>query len=296
MYYIIYEIKNLINDKIYVGFHKTSKIDDGYMGSGKYIKRAINKYGIDNFSKKIIKLCSTEKEMIDLEKEIVNEDFLLGNVYNLKLGGSGGFRKGFIATQDKKYISYEEFICGNHNGVNKNKIPVIDSIGNKFITFVDNEKIKTKEYVPCFHKNGTVNVFNKFNKMIKITKEEYNLNKSEYVSIYKNKTTVKDKDGNSFVVSTNDERFLSGELVGITRGQSFQESEYIIYDNNGIEKIHITNENFTDYLKNNNLPSVFWKSQLEGGIPIYQKIGSNRKRLEEKDLLKYKGWYCKRIK
>ena len=272
MYYIIYEIKNLINDKIYVGFHKTSKIDDGYMGSGKYIKRAINKYGIDNFSKKIIKLCSTEKEMIDLEKEIVNEDFLLGNVYNLKLGGSGGFRKGFIATQDKKYISYEEFICGNHNGVNKNKIPVIDSIGNKFITFVDNEKIKTKEYVPCFHKNGTVNVFNKFNKMIKITKEEYNLNKSEYISIYKNKTTVKDKDGNSFVVSTNDERFLSGELVGITRGQSFQESEYIIYDNNGIEKIHITNENFTDYLKNNNLPSVFWKSQLEGGIPIIKRL------------------------
>ena len=61
------------------------------------------------------------------------------------------------------------------------------------------------------------------------------MNKSDYVSIYKNKTTVKDKDGNSFVVSTNDERFLSGELVGITKGQSFQDSEYIIYDNYGVE-------------------------------------------------------------
>jgi len=43
MFYYLYEIKNLINNKIYVGVHKTNDLNDGYMGSGKVIRRAIKK-------------------------------------------------------------------------------------------------------------------------------------------------------------------------------------------------------------------------------------------------------------
>lgn len=52
--YIIYKTVCLENNKIYVGQHKTSNLEDGYLGSGKLIKRAIEKYGKDKFKREIL--------------------------------------------------------------------------------------------------------------------------------------------------------------------------------------------------------------------------------------------------
>lgn len=92
MFYYLYEIKNKIDGKIYIGVHKTKNLDDAYMGSGKLLNRAIKKYGIENFEKTILKTFNTVKEMYDAEKEIITDDFLLReDTYNIKLGGLGGF-------------------------------------------------------------------------------------------------------------------------------------------------------------------------------------------------------------
>ena len=95
MFYTVYKITNNINKKYYIGKHQTKDLNDGYMGSGKLLKRAIKKYGLDNFSKEILHVFQTEQEMNDKEKELV---ILQEMCYNLCEGGKGGF--GYINDMD----------------------------------------------------------------------------------------------------------------------------------------------------------------------------------------------------
>lgn len=88
MHYLIYKITNLVNGKIYIGAHKTDNLDDDYMGSGKLIVRAIEKYGIENFQKDILFEAESVEEMFDKERELIE---MGSHSYNLKLGGEGGF-------------------------------------------------------------------------------------------------------------------------------------------------------------------------------------------------------------
>ena len=90
MHYIVYKITNQLNGKFYIGVHTTKNIDDGYMGSGTYLKRAIQKHGIENFKKEILFVFDSEEAMYLKEEEIVNEEFLMTeNTYNLRVGGFG---------------------------------------------------------------------------------------------------------------------------------------------------------------------------------------------------------------
>ena len=62
---VIYETVNLINGKKYVG--KDSKNNPSYLGSGKYLKAAIKKYGKINFTKTILEICTSLEELNNRE-------------------------------------------------------------------------------------------------------------------------------------------------------------------------------------------------------------------------------------
>lgn len=92
MLYTIYKTTNTSNGKIYIGCHRTENLNDDYIGSGKALKYAISKYGKNSFVKEIMFVFHTEDEMLQKEREIVNEQFIKRtDVYNLKLGGEGSW-------------------------------------------------------------------------------------------------------------------------------------------------------------------------------------------------------------
>ena len=89
MHYFVYETRNNVNGKTYVGVHSTQNIDDGYLGSGKYLRSAIKKYGKDNFSRTILHEFECIEDAFLKESEIVDLDFVKrSDTYNMVVGGS----------------------------------------------------------------------------------------------------------------------------------------------------------------------------------------------------------------
>ena len=92
MKFIIYKITNLVDGKIYVGKHQTEDLNDGYLGSGKLLRRALKKHDRKKFIKEILHVYETEQEMNDREKELVTEEFCKRkDTYNICEGGQGGW-------------------------------------------------------------------------------------------------------------------------------------------------------------------------------------------------------------
>jgi len=103
--FIVYCTTNLVNNKIYIGVHRTNpEYFDGYLGNGCYVNQpstykdaktkfqcAIIKYGSKKFKRTTIAIFDSEDDAYMLEADIVNEQFLQRpDVYNMALGGKGG--------------------------------------------------------------------------------------------------------------------------------------------------------------------------------------------------------------
>lgn len=86
-YHFIYKTTNLINGKIYIGLHSTKDLNDGYLGSGKIVLQAIEKYGKENFKRDILEFCDKREDLSDKEKYWINIYNAISEGYNLREGG-----------------------------------------------------------------------------------------------------------------------------------------------------------------------------------------------------------------
>jgi len=88
-YHYVYQTKNTVNGKTYIGRHSTNNLLDGYVGSGKLLRRSINKYGKDKFICIILMFFDTYQESVDEEKWLVTKIYCEDkNNYNIVEGGS----------------------------------------------------------------------------------------------------------------------------------------------------------------------------------------------------------------
>ena len=93
-YGFIYITTNIINNMKYIGQKKYDNRGEwrSYLGSGKYLKRAIKKYGRKNFIRDIIVTANNEEELHNLEIEFIKKYNAVDNkdYYNIAEGGEYG--------------------------------------------------------------------------------------------------------------------------------------------------------------------------------------------------------------
>ena len=196
----IYKITNTLNGKIYIGKDTTS--DPKYYGSGLLIRRSINKYGIDNFTKEIIDITEDYNELSNKEiywiKHFNSTNPEIG--YNISEGGDGGntlsnhpdldiIRKKISDNDPKKGKTYEEAF-----GIEKAK-----SYKEKLLKKIHNSILSQKAIEK--NKKNWEEYWVKYTERCKFLKSEIQLGNIEpYIDELNN---IKAKSYNSFLLNTN---------------------------------------------------------------------------------------------
>lgn len=238
MYHYFYKIINKLNNHYYYGIHSTDNLNDGYMGSGRNLRRAINKYGIENFEKEIIKFFDTREECAKYEQLIVNENLVLAkDCYNISLGGEQTCCKGTVPVIENESgicirVPIEDKHKDEFSPLNSGFVTVIDKTTNKTVRITTVEYYSNKDKYLNIHPFPKNSIFvyknDDKNKVIfMIDKSEFDKTKYTIADNHfkKEHVCVKDKGGKRFFVSKNDPRYLSGELVFISTGYKFTEEQ-----------------------------------------------------------------------
>lgn len=187
---IVYLTTNIKNNKIYVGVHSTENPNkfDGYIGNGINIYHpstnahptcpfhyAVKKYGFNSFIRNTIKIFDTREDALNLEKEIVDENFILrDDTYNIELGGVDPPKSDKIVY---KYDLQGNYICEYINSLVASKAVGIktgvsfaathNTISGGFLwSYTKVDKLDISKYFVSIQ-NKKIYTYNKFGNFVK---------------------------------------------------------------------------------------------------------------------------------
>jgi hypothetical protein len=158
MVFIIYKTTNLVNGKFYIGKHNQSTdLFDGYYGSGSLLKKAIKKYGKDNFIRETLFKFDNEHSAYQKEISVISENLTNPLCYNLRTGGTG---RSYNSTEQSRHLQsksalarwedtdqYNTMLLERQNRYTTNSgKEIIDNISNSVkALWEDSEYIKKQE-------------------------------------------------------------------------------------------------------------------------------------------------------
>lgn len=283
-YHYFYKITNNLNGHYYYGIHSTNDLNDGYMGSGTRLRYAYEKYGIENFTKEILKFFETREDAAKHEANVVNEILIKDeNCYNISLGGDGWKMVG-TATMKDKYGNYcrvplndSRIKSGELVGPAKGKANYRDSNGNIIQVSTNDPRIISGELTSQIKGIGVYKDSN--GNIIQLPIDDPRVLSGDVVGVYKGKITVKDKTNKYFAVSVEDPRYLSGELKPIWCGKKHKQETKEKWKNTYKRIKHQQGEKNSQY-----------------GTCWITKEGENKKiKKEELEIFEQQGWKKGRV-
>ena len=150
MYGYVYLTTNTINNKRYIGQHKSEIFDEKYKGSGKILVQAFEKYGKENFEWEIIDTCESIDEALFLESMYISQ-------YNscTFMNNSNGYN--ILYTQDGKKSMVTLFVTSDGTKVESSDIPIdeIEYDEDAYDMVIDTEEVITPIVSPSNAYSGT---------------------------------------------------------------------------------------------------------------------------------------------
>lgn len=286
-YYYIYKIINNINRHFYIGVHTSKNVPDSYIGSGSRLHDAYKKYGVNNFTKYIFEFFTSQKDMLNAERLIVNEVLVDDpNCYNITVGG------GIIPSQNKTVVKDmdgntlqvscdDPLMNKKYFPINTNMVAVVDKNGNMFQVSVDDPRFISGELVGIC--KGFIITKDKNGNIFRVKVDDPRLKTGELIHIVKNTVSVEDNHGNKFRVSTNDPRLKTGELKYHTTGRitvvdKFKNTLSVSVNDPRLKTGELVSVNKSRiYITNGELNKMIYKSDLPNYINNGWKIGVTKK-------------------
>ncbi len=294
----IYKITNTTptdERKYYIGVHSddnSDSLNDGYMGSSKYLDEAMKDIGVERFNKEILSTWDTRAEASAEEIRLHQSIDVAGSAdyYNKHNACEEGFNTlGRVAAINIKtmlveHVSKEELKMNKTlSPITKGKIAVIDLRDNttKQVSTIDYNNYDYYKSVTC-GKVAVIDLRDNSNKLI--NKSDFDTNDHFVALNYKKPVAVIDLRDNTKQLVSKDcyNRFdyyvsTSSKIIDI-----FDEYNNLIYT---------CQSEFSKFCKLNNLPHDSFMQSYKHSKKLYINASNNIiSRLKKNGNIKYMGW------